>query len=128
MALPTDWPVELPKGFEADSYGSAPQSGVIRTEMSSGYAKVRRRFTAVITEHSGTMIMTKEQFETYFVPFFKVTIDYGTIPFDFPNPLDGGDTEIEVRWLVEGGSPPYTWKQHGPGTVSINFALEELPS
>lgn len=127
MALAVDWPTTLPKGFEADSYGHAPGSGIIRTDMDTGYAKTRLRYTAFMDEHSGRMIMTKALYDSDFLPFFRNDIARGTIPFDFPNPLDGGATEIEVRWRVESGSPPYSLKQYSPSEVEINFVLEELP-
>ena len=128
MALPVDWPATLPKGFEADSYNHAPGSGVIRSDVDTGYAKTRLRYTAVMNEHSGRMVMTKTLYESDFLPFFKTDIGRGTIPFDFPNPFDGGATEIEVRWKVETGSPPYSLKQFSPTEVELNFVLEELPS
>lgn len=122
------WPATLPQSFEPGGWNYAPQSGVIRTQMDTGYPKVRKRFTAFTNEHSGTMIMSKTLYEGDFLTFFETTIAHGSLSFDFPNQFDDGATTVEVRWYIEGGSRPYSIKQRSPETVEISFALEELPS
>jgi hypothetical protein len=118
------WPSELPQSFEASSYDLSPASNVIETTMDTGPTKVRRRFTAVSKFHSGDMIIDKDDFEDYFLPFFETTISHWADEFDFPEPFTG-DT-IVVRW-VSGKRGPYRVKQHSPTSVVLSFTLEEIP-
>lgn len=121
-----NWPTQLPQMFEAASYGFAPQSGVIRTSMDTGPDKVRRRFSAVTKVHSGSMIVSKTDLETYFFPFFHTTIVEGTLEFNFQDPLDDLST-IAVRFVTKVGKKPYAYKQYTPETVRLAFILEEIP-
>ena len=118
------WPTELPQAFEADSYTQGIQSGAIVTQMDSGPPKVRGRFTAVSTFHSGSMVMTKTEFATYFRPFYETTLLHGTAEFDFPDPFDTSET-ITVRWVHD--NPAYRVEQLTPTQVVVDFAVEELP-
>ena len=72
--------------------------------------------------------MSKIDFTTYFVPFYKTDTGRGTQPFDFPNPFDDGATVIEVRFFVPTGGEPYKLKQYSPDSVRVSFTLEELPT
>lgn len=120
------WPANVPDKFEQGSYGSNPQSAIIRTEMSTGYPKVRRRFTAISKYHNGSIIMTtteKEAFETW----FNSIGGYGTEEFTFSNPQDIAST-ITCRFVIDAGSKPYDVKPDGEtGDWVISFDLEELP-
>ena len=120
------WPSDLPQYFEADSYSYEPGSGVIRTAMDAGPPKVRRRFTAVYNIHRGAMVMSRTQFTTYFQPFIDVTIGGGALAFDFPNPIDDGETTIEARFLFATGQPPYIATPFSAENLMVSFALEEL--
>jgi len=94
--------------------------------MDAGPPKVRRRFTYVYNVHRGSMIMSRTQFTTYFQPFVDDTIAGGSLTFDFPNPIDEGDTTLTARLLIPDGQPPYRMVPHTPADVSVSFALEEL--
>lgn len=120
--MPT-WPVSLPQKFEASSYKTNPENNVITTDMDTGPSKIRRRFTAKRKIHSGRMVMSKYEFDTFFLPFFETTISDGTVEFSFPDPFDDSST-IEVRWIV--GGRPYEVKQYSPVDVVVSFAIEEL--
>lgn len=63
-----DFPSTLP-GVSAQSYGFKPQSGLIRTEVDAGYARVRRRFTQTPTEIDVKWKFTQDElgiFEKFF--------------------------------------------------------------
>lgn len=126
MATAIDWPSGLPQAFEAQSYQYAPGSGVVRTNMSAGPPKVRRRFTAVYDMHSGSMIMTKTLFTTTFLTFFGTTIAGGSLSFNFPNQFDDGVTTFEARFSFNETSAPYTVQQYTPEYVKLSFSLEEI--
>lgn len=117
--------VNLPQKTLKDGYSTERQSGVIRTDMDTGFPKVRRRFTALTKTYSITMIFTDAQY-TYFENFFENDILYGANLVDFPHPRTGVNTEM--RWLAPTGSPAYSVTPDG-GTDDwrISFQLEELP-
>lgn len=119
------WPPTLPKVFEQNSFGETPQTALIRTNMSTGPAKVRRRFTAVSRYWSGTMIMTNAEL-TAFKTFFETSLVYGSLSVDFPNQYDAGATTVEARFLDEG--EPYSISPDG-GTLDwqVSFRMEVLP-
>ena len=118
-----DWPAGLPQKFEASSYKTSPETNVIVTNMDTGPAKVRRRFTAKRRIHAGVMVMSKSEYESTFLPFFETTIADGTVEFNFPDPFDELST-IVVRWVVEGS--PYEVKQYSPTDVRVSFSIEEV--
>lgn len=118
-----DWPSTLPQSMEKTSYSLTPQSGVIRTDMETGYAKQRRRFTATVKTMSGaTFIMDKDQldiFETWFYDTLGI-VNY----FNLPDPRDVENSTIEVRitdgtYSVTPESDTLFWE------VSLN--LEMMP-
>lgn len=120
------WPSSVPECFEKNSYNYRPQNALIRTDMDTGPPKVRRRFTAITKDHSGTIIMDtteKESFETW----FYTTAGFGSEEFTITNPQDDADT-ITCRFKSGNGEPLYNIKQNG-GTLDweIQFTMEELP-
>lgn len=120
------WPSTVPNKFDKGSYNYEPQSGIITSEMSTGYSKKRRRFTAVSKYHNGSIILTtaeKEDFETWFYS----TAGFGTEDFIFPNPQNIS-VNITARFNNGTGEAPYTLQQDGD-TLDwvLSFNLEELP-
>lgn len=120
------WPSTVPDKFDKGSYNYEPQSGVITSEMSTGYAKKRRRFTAISKYHSGSIILKtseKEDFETWFYS----TAGFGTEDFNFTDPQDLSSTII-ARFYSGTGESPYTLKPDGD-TLDwvLAFTIEELP-
>lgn len=95
--------------------------------MDTGPAKVRRRYTATIKKHSGTMIMTKVEFRTIFEPWFENTLLSGALDFTFPDPWDPDNATIIVRFLIETGAEGYTVSQYSPTEVKLGLSFEELP-
>ena len=83
------WPSTVPffKGH-GNLSRSGPVDAVIRTNMSAGPAKVRRRFTAAPRNFTGiTPFLTKTQLAT-FETFFEVTLQMGALSFTATDPLD----------------------------------------
>ena len=120
-----DWPSTLPQEFQKPSFNNSPNSGIIRTEMDTGYPKIRLRFTATTENYSGTMILTETQKQA-FLTFFRTTIRYGSLRFNFPDPYGGAD--IEARWVISTNGEPYSLTQDGDTTDwRLSFTLEELP-
>lgn len=101
-----DWPLTLPRAFQKDGFSDTKSSGLLRTDMSTGPAKVRRRFTSAPIYWKGDMILTDTQRET-FETFFTNTIGYGALRFNFPNQYDLGGTPVEARMVIDTGGNAY---------------------
>ncbi len=126
MATDIYWPGTLPQQMEKDSYSYEPMSAVVRTEMETGYAKQRTRFTAVPVAMGDTnWIMTAAQVSTFKL-FFVDTLGRGALSFYLPDPLqpDEDDEWIEVR-ITDGTYSIVPEDETLYWEVSIN--LEEMP-
>ena len=84
------WPPDLPFFTRADDHSrTGPQDAVIRTQMSAGPAKVRRRSTAAPRGYNGSIpVLTRFEFDL-FEEWFEQTIASGALAFDVTDPLDG---------------------------------------
>ena len=114
-----------PRVFIQGSFSDTPQSGVTRTVMATGPAKVRKRFTAISNYWSGTMIMTKTELDA-FITYFETTLGFGSLSMDFPDQYAAGVTTVEARFQDEG--TPYSILPDG-GTLDwkVSFTVEVLP-
>lgn len=99
MSTTINWPSSLPQFVLRDGYNRSPRSNVIRTEMDTGPAKVRRRSTFKTFTLNVTMAMDVTELNT-FESFFDSNLGYGALSFNFPNPEDPDNT-IEVRFNSE---------------------------
>lgn len=116
------WPVTLPCLFLDAS--ETMQDGSVRTEMSAGPAKVRRRFSAVSRYLTTSITLDATQRGTLHT-FFTTTLGQGADEFDLADPF-GGAT-VSARFL----SPPsYGYKSRsssGARWYIASIALEILP-
>lgn len=117
------WPVTVPDMFESSGFGYDADSGLLRSDMDSGPAKVRRRFTSTTKNMTGTIIMSRTQFQTW-ETWFEDTIFHGALSFTMTDPVNGGTMTVRI---VSGKSgKPYSWSQTGL-LVSLNLTIEKLP-
>jgi hypothetical protein len=118
-----DWPVTIPQAFIQNTFSESPDSGVIRTNMEVGPAKVRRRTTAVNTVWKGSMVMTYAELLT-FKNWFKNTAKLGSLAFNFPDQYDLVST-VEARFIIDTGGKPYNISPDGETQdFMVNFNLE----
>lgn len=117
MSIPT-WPDTLPQNLLMDSYEETAPDVLIKSNMETGPAKVRRRVTASVRPVKGHQIMTQEQLGI-FKAFFNDTLYGGSMRFTWTDPTD--DDPVEMRFV---DAP--TWSsQDGYYRVSMN--MEILP-
>jgi len=91
------YPGTLPTlDFASISVGRS--SNTIRSVTDAGPAKVRRRFTNVPRSYTQRVFLDETQRVTW-DSFFDATLASGSLPFDIPEPLDGGT--VECRFLEE---------------------------
>lgn len=122
--MPETWPSGVPDDFEASGFGHDADSGIIRSDMDSGPAKVRRRFTSVTKNYKGSIVMTLAQFLLW-QTWFEDVICFGSLTFTMPDPVNGGN--MIARIIASKGSKPYTVSQNGATDVSVSFAVERMP-
>lgn len=112
------WPAQLQDVFNQDSFQYQIGETVIRSSMDIGPAKVRRRFTKPINEVTGSIWVSVAEFQIFY-NFFNTTLNGGTLPFDFYNPLLAATKEYRFK-----GPPRIT--PVGFETYRLDFNWEEL--
>jgi len=118
MSVPT-WHADLPQELFLAGYAGTFPAVTIKSEMDAGPAKVRRRFTAGIETHAGTMIMTAAQFAT-FTTFYNTTILGGSLRFNWTKP-PLHSVACEMRFTE---TPTYTKVE---SEYEFSMTLEILP-
>ena len=119
--MPT-WPVSLPQEPLIDSYSAQLQNNVIRSAMSAGPAKTRRRFTAGVEILNVSFIMTEAQKDT-FEAFFYNDIGHGALEFDFTHPETGAIGSFRID--TSNGAPTKDALTNGLWRISLS--LEAMP-
>jgi hypothetical protein len=113
------WPASLPQTVDQESYSEGLADVVERSEMDTGPAKVRRRFTSGIQVFQGTVTLTVAQMATL-QTFFDSTLQGGSLAFQWVHQRTGA--VAKMRFLA----PPQT-SQPGPQHFVATLALEILP-
>ena len=113
------FPTTLPKPTQSD-YQENRQSQLIRSQMDTGPAKIRRRFTANSAEYSVSWEFTGSQLST-FETFFNSTIDGGSVEFTWVQPRT--DASVTARF-VDG---VYSVSSLGHDLYRVSSKLEVMP-
>lgn len=116
MANPT-WPATLPQYVQEGGYQETLQDQTIETQMESGPAKIRRRFTKSLRRFQVSMLMTSAQ-ATTFETFWQDTCKGGSIPFDWVNPRTRAASTVRFR------TPAPQFSSVGGVNVMVQFNLE----
>lgn len=115
----SEWPDSLPYRPLVADYAEKRQDGAIRSDMDSGPAKVRRRFTVVVETFAIGLSLSSDQYDTL-LDFFSLTLEEGTLAFDWIHPR----TEEPKSCRFVG---PPTLKAQTPARFKISFQMEILP-
>lgn len=113
------WPSTLPDCISLAGYSERRVNGTLRTEMDAGPAFVRRRFSAVPTIFSASIVMTKDELDI-FDTFYFTTTAQGAIPFDWQHPRT--QDNVSMRFLEPPGYQPITSEYW-----TVTFSAEILP-
>ena len=113
------WPSSLPQSPMATSYSEVVPNNIIRTEMDSGAAKVRRRTTAAPRFLRISYIMDKTQIATL-DDFYLTSLKSGSLKFSFTNPRT--NMVENVRFMKQ---PEYI-SENG-NYFRVNLTLEVMP-
>jgi hypothetical protein len=89
------WPATLPQRLSCDTSVKDDESRAI-TDMDSGPASVRNRFTAITQTVKGSMILTGAQL-AIFNTFFRTTLNQGSATFSWIHPFTEETAEIRFK-------------------------------
>lgn len=115
-----DWPVSLPTDVERDTYEEGFANTMIRSNMDTGKAKRRRRYTAAPKPLKVTKVLTEAQLDT-FITFFEDTIAGGATKFNYTHPRTGATVEVAFVKTPDPARP------FGVDQYKIVMDLEVLP-
>lgn len=124
--MPTPvWPAELPQVLRFP-ITQRRQSGKLRSEPDTGPAKVRRRFTARVTEYPGASIQLTGEQKAIFDAFYDDELAGGSLSFSWTDP----DTRQPAMLRIK-EEPEANMIRPGAAQAKrlweISFTLEVLP-
>lgn len=115
------WPSSLPQKFHQTGFSIKPPVGGIKTNMSTGKAFQRRRYSAAVQPVSGRMYLTKAQYQTLF-DFWENTLEMGVLEFDWVHPI----TSNPVKMRFDATKPPTLGAVDGE-IYGVNLQMEIIP-
>ena len=111
------WPASLPQTLQLEGLHAHYKDPVIRTEMDTGPAKARLRYTRPPRYFTGGLVLDNEE-RNALDHFYRITTRYGTLRFNFANPQTMETREYRFR------SPPSETTLDGLWKIILE--LEEL--
>lgn len=111
------WPAQLPHPA-LTGYSLEPQSAFIRSDMDAGPARQRRRYTAVPTQVSAQVTLTREQF-ALFEAWYEHRIQSGAAWFDAPIDNGLGVQSVSTRFVS-----PWKASAQGGGRYLVQMSWE----
>lgn len=115
------WPATLPQYPLVEGNERTAQSQTIRTDMDSGPAFQRRRFTAASELFQMVFVVDKTQRQTFW-DFFNNTLGGGAVAFDWQDPI----TEVAASFRFMADSVPVE-SAFSNELFQISANVEKLP-
>lgn len=111
------WPSTIPATL--DTHQQSDVDVLLKTQTDAGPGKIRRKWTGVVTNVSGTSILTAEQ-ALALIEFHRVDCKQGSLTFSFPDPM----TKVlsVYRW---DDVPKFT--NLGPLAYQVTFQWKKVP-
>ncbi len=113
-----DWPATLPQKPQQDGFSSTKVDGRLRTSMSEGPEKVRRRFTAVPEILTCSFIFSPTQLST-FNTFFDDTLAGGSMTYLWDHPISDVNSVCRIKDMPVLSPKGLSWQ--------VAFTVEVLP-
>ena len=82
------FPASLPQEFHQQNFQITPPEGAVRSEMDTGKAYQRKRFTAAVRPVRGRMWLDQDQYTTL-LNFWQNTTSMGALEFEWSDPVTG---------------------------------------
>ena len=123
----TTWPSSLPQYLDVRGASVGMPENRLRSDVDIGPAKLRPIVSLNVRPMSGTMRMNTRQWRRLSA-FVRTTLQGGTLPFDFPDPLSpkptsGARAMIKVRFADELPAARAT----SQGRWQVTLKLEVMP-
>jgi hypothetical protein len=118
----TPWPSNVPLAFLNNSYQESFASNLLRSDMDSGPAKVRRRTSAGVRPLEGQLLLSGAE-RAVIEAFFTNTLRSGALPFSATHPRTGAS--ILLRFVEPPAYGDFPTATEAYYTVSLK--LEVLP-
>ncbi len=113
------WPSEFQTLINEDSFGITFGDTTVRSDVDSGLAKVRSRFTQGIDIYTCTIFIDYSLWDVL-KDFYRVTLGNGTRTFGFDDPMTGESAEFRFK------EPPSISPRGGRNFV-VSMSWEKIP-
>lgn len=113
------WPVGLQQKLDSESFEMKYGNTAIRSDMDVGPAKVRTRYTDAVDLYTCSILLDYDE-QVTLRTFYKVTLDNGTMPFDFLDPFSGIAASFRF-------SEPPSIRALGGRTFRVQMQWEKMP-
>lgn len=121
LLMVATWPETLPQKLLVDGYSQSAANTLLRSEMETGPAKQRRRFSAGTVPLSGKLILDWDELDILRA-FYDTTLVGGSLRFIWKDPIDQLSGNAQMRF-----TSPITWTTYGAGLFSVSLNLEIMP-
>jgi hypothetical protein len=119
------WPGSLPQYINRNGFSYSLSNSSISSNMSTGYAKRRKKYTGQYATYTVSIDMTQTQADI-FEQFFNNNLGYGVEEITFPDPLFI-DATIDARVKAGADGNPYSFGVYGDNDqVILSMELERL--
>jgi len=122
LLMVATWPETLPQKLLVDGYSQAAANTLMRSNMETGPAKQRRRFSSGVEPVSGKLILDYTEFDTL-KEFYDTTLIGGSLRFIWKDPTDQLSGNRLFRF-----TSPINWTTYGAGLFNVSLQLEMLPN
>lgn len=117
MAQP--WPASLQQKLNSSGFEMIPGNPTIRSDMDTGPAKVRSRYTDAIDVYRASILLDFSEHDD-FMTFYKTSLNNGVNTFEFTDPFT---EQTAIFRFIE--SPTIT--ALGGRTFRVNMIWEKIP-
>jgi len=118
------WPQSLPQKPLLNGLAEQAPNTLLRSNMETGPAKVRRRYTAGVRKFPVSFVLTEAQVATMDT-FLQETLLGGALKFDWLHPRTGA--AVTFRIIPESEETLNTYTPLGRGYWSTSLQVEALP-
>ena len=113
-----DWPASLPQKPQQDGFSATKVDGRLRTAMSEGPEKVRRRFTATSENLTCAFFFSAAQLAV-FKTFFDTTLVGGSLAYNWVHPVTSAACICRIQDMPVVSAIGVDWQ--------ATFMVEVLP-
>jgi len=113
------FPSELQQLLNEEGFSQKLGDTSIRSDVDTGLAKVRQRFTKPVDTFSCTIDLERDDYSTL-ITFYRTTLSGGTKTFNYDHPITGSVSEFRFT------GPP-TMSPKGGLWFRVNMQWEEIP-